>query len=274
MCRQTATGKVWIGCNDGILLVHDPGKKTTEYLLPPKFNGSSIRYIAEDVKGRMWFGTQGGRLVKWADGKFTVVQNFNTIIYKVLIDNKGKLWVATHEKGLYAVDDETGVTLRHFTTGWGKNGLYTNTGNDIEQLNDSIIVYGAGALNFINKYTGTMRQLTYEDGLPSNNVKRLRMDKNGFLWIITSNGLCRYNPSNNRITSYGRRDGIVLAEKTSMADYQCQQGYIMFGGSNAMIMFHPSVFSNTKAPPDVTITDFKLFNEYQPVDSLLHLPKI
>jgi len=274
MCRQSATGKIWIGCNGGILLVHDPAQHSTQYLMPPEFNGSTIRYIAEDDKGNMWFGTQAGKLIKWDGEQFAERQNFNTIIYKVLIDNRGVLWVATHEKGLYAINAETGNTIHHFTAGTGKNSLYSNTGSDIEELNDSMIVYGAGALNFINKYTGTVRQLTYADGLPSNSVKRLRMDKNGFLWIITANGLCRYNPSNHRITSYGRRDGIVLGEKTGMADYQCREGYIMFGGSNAMIMFHPGVFSNTQAPPDVTITDFKLFNEYQPVDSLLHLPQI
>ncbi len=274
MCRQAATGNIWIGCNDGILLIHNPEKKTTEYLQPPALHGATIRHITEDKNGIIWIGTQGGRLIKWEAGIFTEVQNFGTIIYKILIDTKGILWVATHEKGLYVIDPDEGSILQHFVGSSGKNDLYTNTGYDIEQLNDSIIVFGAGALNFINKYTGEVRKLTYEDGLPSNSVMRLRMDKNGYLWIITSNGLCRYNPSNNRITSYGRRDGIVLGEKTNIADFQCRQGYIMFGGSNAMIMFHPNVFSNTAAPPDVTITDFKLFNDYQPVDSLLALPQI
>ncbi|MBL0357611.1 MAG: hypothetical protein IPP72_12345 [Chitinophagaceae bacterium] len=274
MCLQKSTGKIWVGCNGGVLLQYDPAKKSTQYMLPPEFAESTIRYITEDAQGITWFGTQGGRLVKWEHDQFTVVQNFNTIIYKIFFDRAGTLWVAAHEKGLYELDPASGRVIRNFTAGNGKNSLYAGSGSDIEQLNDSIIVYGAGALNFINKYTGTVRLLKYEDGLPSNSVKRLRMDKNGFLWIITSNGLCRYNPSNNRITSFGRRDGIVLAEKTTMADFQCRQGYIMFGGSNAMVMFHPSVFSNTKAPPDVTITDFKLFNEYQLVDSLLHLPVI
>jgi ligand-binding sensor domain-containing protein/two-component sensor histidine kinase len=274
MCLQKSTGNIWVGCNGGVLLVHDPVKKTTRYLQPPEFGESTIRYITSDEEGRLWFGTQGGRLVKWEDDKFTVVQHFNTILKKLFFDKTGLLWVAAHEKGLYQLDAATGRILKNFTAGNNKNNLYASSGDDIEQLNDSTIVYGAGALNFINIQTGAVRLLTYEDGLPSNSVKRLRMDNNGFLWIVTSNGLCRYNPSNNRITSFGRRDGIVLAEKTTMADYHSRQNYLMFGGSNALVMFHPSVFSNTKAPPDVTITDFKLFNEYLPVDSLLHLPVI
>lgn len=274
LCQQKKDGKIWVGCNGGVLMLYDTLKRTTQYLLPPEFNNSTTRYITEDVSGTIWFGTQGGNIIKYEDDKFSVLIHFNAIIHKIYFDNRGMMWVATYENGLYAVDAVSGKILNHFTAGPGENKLFANSGYDIEQLNDSIIVLAAGSLNFINKYTGAVRLFTYEDGLPSNSAMRLRMDANGYLWIITSNGLCRYNPSNSRITSYGRRDGIVLAEKTNMADYICKQGYLIFGGSNAMIMFHPSVFSNTQAPPDVTITDFKVFNQYFPVDSLMQGGKI
>jgi len=100
------------------------------------------------------------------------------------------------------------------------------------------------------------------------------MDQSGFLWIVTANGLCRYNPNNDRITSYGKKDGIILAEQASTADFTCRNGNLLFGGSNAVIMFHPSAFSNTSPPPDVSITDFRLFDTYYPVDSLLNQPVI
>jgi signal transduction histidine kinase/ligand-binding sensor domain-containing protein len=274
MCRQSSTGYVWIGCNGGILLVHDPATRTTKYLTPPELNQSTVRYIAENKNGDLWFGTQGGRLVKWSNNQFTVVKDMGTIIYKVFFDKQGWMWLATHEKGLYAINPTDGSILQHYAADGGKNALYGNTGDDIEQLNDSIIVFGAGALHFINKKTGSVNLISYEDGLPSNTVKRLRMDRNGSLWIITSNGLCRYNPVNNQINIYGRKDGVVLAEQTSNADFLCSNDYIVFGGSNAVLMFNPNVFSTTKAPPDVTITDFKLYNQFVPVDSLMQYPEV
>jgi hypothetical protein len=39
-------------------------------------------------------------------------------------------------------------------------------------------------------------------------------------------------------------------------------------------MFNPAIFSTTQPPPDVTITDFKLFNQYLPVDSLQTKPGV
>jgi hypothetical protein len=85
--------------------------------------------------------------------------------------------------------------------------------------------------------------------------------------------LCRYNPITKRITAYGRKDGITLSHLTIDADYFCSDGFVMFTGGNALMYFKPSVFE-TKQPPDVVITDFKLFNNYVSVDSLLALPKI
>ncbi|MEO8174037.1 MAG: triple tyrosine motif-containing protein, partial [Sediminibacterium sp.] len=128
-------------------------------------------------------------------------------------------------------------------------------------------------MNFINKKTGKVRWLTFDDGLPGNTIQRIRVDADGYLWMITLNGLCRYNPITKRITTYGRKDGITLSHLTVDADYFSGDGFVMFTGGNGLMYFQPSVFE-TKLPPDVVITDFKIFNTYVPVDSLLALPKI
>lgn len=38
-----------------------------------------------------------------------------------------------------------------------------------------------------------VRRWTVEDGLPSNNITDLTMDSRGYLWVGTTNGLCRFN---------------------------------------------------------------------------------
>lgn len=270
---EKATDDVWMGCNHGVLIQYNRAKKTTAYRLPPECGHSTIRYITEDKHGKIWLGTQSGRLVKWDGSRFVLVQDIGAIIYKIYIDRQGDLWLATEGKGLIQVDPQSGRIVRHFTKE-GPARLYSNAGMDIEQLNDSIIIYGAGALNFINKKTGTVRLLRFEDGLPSNSVRRLRMDADGFLWIVTANGLSRYNPANNRITTYGRKDGITLAELATESDYRTRNNYIVFAGGDALMMFKPSLFVTALAPPDVAITDFKVFNQFIPVDSLQQLPKI
>ncbi|HSU50290.1 MAG TPA: two-component regulator propeller domain-containing protein, partial [Segetibacter sp.] len=268
LCRQS-TGNIWAGCNSGVLMVRDMGKRNTRYFHPDQLNNSRIRYIAEDRKGQMWLATDGGRLVKYSNNSFEVVLDIGTIIYKIFFDRDGWLWLATRESGLYALDPVSGKIIQHYTANNGTNSLYGNTGTDIEQLQNGLIVFAGGALHFIDKKTKKVSKVQWEDGLPSNTAIRLRTDKKGLLWIITSNGLCRYNPNNNHITPYGKRDGVVYAELAIAADYSTSNGDIIFVGSNSVVMFNPAIFSTNQRPRDVTITDFKLFNQYLPVDSLL-----
>jgi ligand-binding sensor domain-containing protein/two-component sensor histidine kinase len=270
---QHTDGKVWIGCQGSNYMVYDTLTRTTKFLKADALNGSTIRYITGDKKGNLWFGTMRGTIAKYDGKKFTIVQELGSLIHKILVDNEGLIWVAPQSNGIFCLSPDGTKILRHYVADGKENSLFANLGKDIEQLDDSTIVFGAGAMNFINKRTGKVRWLTFDDGLPSNSIQRMRRDSNGYIWMITLNGLCRYNPSTKRVTPYGRKDGVTVSNLTIEADYLCSDGTVLFTGSNAALYFHPEVFKD-KQPPDVRITDFKLFDNYIPVDSLLALPKI
>lgn len=276
MCEQKTTGKVFIGCQNGYLMIYDQQTKQTEFLQPPAFEGKTIRYIAEDLQNNLWFGTQGGQLVKYDGKTFTPVLNLGggAIIYKILVDAQGWAWLGTHDKGVYAVNTVAGKIEQHYTSDGEGPKLFSNTCYDLEQLNDSIIYASTEALNIINKKTGTVQQITDLQGLPSNSIRRLRLDKDGFLWIITDKGLCRYDRVKNRFTSYGKKDGILLADVGMTADFICQDNFVMFAGVNSLLFFLPDVFKRNIPPPDVTLTDFQLGNKYYLIDSLQALSEV
>jgi signal transduction histidine kinase/ligand-binding sensor domain-containing protein len=270
---QQQDEKVWIGCQGGHYIIYDPVTGKSSFQSDSLFRGSTIRYITGDKKGNIWLSTFRGDLIKYDGKKFSVVQKMGSVISKILVDKEGLLWIAPLNKGLYCLSPDGTKVLQHYTADTRNNALFMNTGKDIEQLNDSIIVFGAGAMNFINKRSGKVSLLTFEDGLPGNTIQRIRVDSDGYLWMITLNGLCRYNPNTKRITPYGRKDGITVANLTTEADFFTSSGWVMFTGANALVYFRPSLFQN-KVPPDVTITDFKISNTFLPVDSLLELPRI
>lgn len=276
MCQQKTTGKIFIGCQGGHLMIHDPVTGKTLYQRPEIFEDRTIRYIAEDQQNKLWFGTQAGRIIKYdgTDYKLVLDLGRGAIIYKILIDKQGWAWVATQDKGVYAINTITDKVEQHYTTEEGDGQLFANTCYDLEQLNDSIIYASTEALNIINKRTGKVQQVTWREGLPSNSIKRLRLDRNGYLWIITHKGLSRYDHKRKRFTSYGSKDGILMGELTDKADFICSEGYVMFAGVNSLLFFKPDVFRRSSPPPDVTLTDFLLGNEYQLLDSLQRLPEI
>lgn len=271
---QHRDGKIWIGCQGGKYIIYDTLSRSSTFSEIKEAEGATIRYITADASGNIWISTQRGHLIRYDGMQFTVHQRIGTIIPKVLVDSKGLLWLATHNQGLYCISSDGNRVLQHYTADSKTNPLFINSGGDIDQVDDSTIAYAAGALNLVNIHTGKISWRTFEDGLPGNSIQRIRADGDGNLWIITLDGLCKYNPRTNRFTPYGRRDGINLAHLTRAADFRCSQGYIMFTGSNALMFFVPGYFSSRQSPPDVAITDFKLFNEYIPVDSLLALPRL
>lgn len=270
---QHTDGKVWAGCQAGVFMVYDTLLKKTKFLEDTVFHGATIKYIAGDNKDNIWMGTTRGLIAKYDGKKFIAVQRLGGNVTKILVDKEGLIWISVEGNGLYCLSADGTKIVKHYTANSTDNRLFLNTGKDIEQLNDSTIVFGAGAMNFINKRTGKVSWLTFDDGLPGNSILRMRLDADGYLWMITLNGLCRYNPITKRITTYGRKDGITLSHLTTQADCFSSDGYVMFTGNNALMYFLPSIFQN-KQPPDVVITDFKLLNNYLPVDSLLSLPQI
>ena len=271
---QHKDGKIWIGCQGGKYMIYDPVSQQTQFLTCAAADNATIRYITGDQKGNIWLGTQRGHVIKFDGKSFSKQQQFKSIIRKILIDKAGAVWVNTEQEGVFELSGDGAKVVRYFSTQSPYGKLFQDVSTDMDELNDSVLVYAAGPLNFINKRTGKVTWLTVENGLPSNTVLRIRKDHLGYLWINTRNGLCRYNPVNKRFTTYGKRDGITTAGLTIEADYLCSENYVMFAGSNALLFFKPSVFETRQRPPDVVITDIRLFNKFIPVDSLSSLAKV
>jgi signal transduction histidine kinase/ligand-binding sensor domain-containing protein len=276
MHQQTTTGKIFLGCQRGQLMIYDTAARQTQYLWPPEFNQSTIRYITQTKSGDILFGTQGGRLIKYDGVSYKVLQDFGAgaIIYKIFVDDEGLIWLGTQDRGIYALNTSTGIVEQQYTNESGSNQLFNSSCNDIEQLSNELIVAATGALTIINKKTKTFKTISAQDGLPSNSIQRIRKDADGFLWMITANGLCRYDHQRNLFTTYGKTDGVLLANLTKSADYLCSEKFVMFAGVNSLLFFQPEAFKTNKPTPDVMITDFLLRDAYQLLDSLQALNEI
>jgi signal transduction histidine kinase/ligand-binding sensor domain-containing protein len=274
LCQQ-ADGRIWIGCQAGKYILHNPVTKTSTFHQLNEAENATIRFITAGKDNSLWIGTQRGHVIKYDGKKFTTLQKLNTIIRKIFVDKQGLVWVALEGDGLYCLNETGEKIIHHFAAG-NNDGthLFQNNAYDIEQLNDSVIICAAGAMNFIHKTTGKVKWLTVEDGLPGNTLMRIRRDQMGYMWMISANGLCRYNPVNHRITPYGRKDAVMIAKITKEADYLSADNYLMFAGGSNLLVFKSGDDESENRPPDVLITDFKLFSNYLPVDSLLQLPYV
>lgn len=283
MVQQGGVGNVWMGCQAGRIMIYDPVTKAINFVRHPAFQERTIRCIQEDKQGTIWMGTQHGLLVKWTPAKarnnfdagFELVRKFSSSIYTLKIDETGLLWIGTERQGLF-VTDTSGTDLQRFTSNGAQGkSLYKDMVTDVIFYNDSTVAISAGTLNLLNRRTGNIRHILASDNsIPSTTVNTVQKDKEDNLWIGLMDGLCRYNVKKNIFTLFSQKDGIVRNDFHNGSSYVLRDGRMIFSNPHDFVYFHPQQILPSSTPPDVSITDFKLFNQYLPPDSIVQLDKV
>lgn len=274
--QHSKTNKVYIGAQHGWLGIYDPATGKIEKILDKAFDNRTIRTITELPNGDLVFGTQSGRLVRLHEKIFEPIFNCGTIIYETVLQGKNKLWLATHNKGIFLIDIETGNSLMQVqNAGITGKTLNSNIVTHLLLYKDSLLLAANGKLSIINTSTGNVKNIGITEGLPSNTIQAMQADGNNNIWMITSNGLCRYNISVKLFTRFGSKDGFSDAGIMEGPSALLKNNMLMFvGKEGSMVVFSPDSLTSNSTPADVAITDIKIGNDYYPVDSLLALPEI
>lgn len=278
MQRQRTTGQVWMGGQDGFTIIYDPATgQATEYYFDA-FKHRTIRQMAQDKQGNLWFGTQGGRVVKWThhpgghlnDG-FTEVTRTG-LVQKVFIDSEGYVWIGTLGKGLLKIDPVTEKIIEQYGSKGPKGKrLWNDSPSDIVQLNDSTLVIASHGLSLLNTRTGNVRFISTDEGLPANNVMCLAKDKRGILWLGMISGICRVNLEKMTFTYYDRRDGMP-ADYFEIDDaHHLSDGRLLFTSAHNFLVFDPEKMIKPGPPPNAVIKDIRLANVSLPMDSVSKL---
>lgn len=282
MEQSKKNGIVWMTLQSGGLIVWNPQKATAALIAPPEFDKRTIRCVAEDRDGNMWFGGHRGRIVKWnrALANNDPTKGYEVIattglIHQIFADKDGYIWAATLGLGLVKFDPATNKVVDSFSTdGPERSRLWSASPTDIVQLNDSVLLVATGAVDMVNIRSRKVVHISTEDGLPGNNVQSIAIDKSGIVWLGTANGLCRFNYHIGTFTMFDRRDGIGYDAFGVGDAHYLSDGRLLFTNDHNFVVFDPSRMSQSAVPPDAIINDFKVRNESLSMDSLNKLSKI
>lgn len=254
---------IWVALQKGLIQVIELDSKKVHYFYPEAFEGSTIRTIAEDAEGNLWFGTQNGSIIKY-EGKgidkvgFRRYRRFQGRIPKLLISKDQHLWVTTTNEGVYELDLEEGKILRHLDN----SILNSNNNEQLLQVNDSIFLIGYELLNKFNTRTGKNEVFSYSDGMLSNTIFGLEIDADGLVWIYTPNGLTRFDVKTNTFYSFGKNHFFSNIPNDGRSGTRFANGELAFVSNNGIIIFDPMQFSRNLPPPVPTITSIELFGLY------------
>jgi serine phosphatase RsbU (regulator of sigma subunit)/streptogramin lyase len=273
---EDAEGNFWVGTDGGGLDYFNPILGKFKHFRnnkrdPYSIASNNVWKVYQDRKGRVWIGTFGGGLNLFDPPTGTFVRYQHIIgnseslsddkVTTIFEDHLGTLWIGTFGGGLNRWDDETQSFTNYKNIKNDPNTIGDNRIYSIIEDSDGILWIGTkGNLNKFDRATSKFSRFGIEQGLPNNVIMGILEDESGNLWISTNNGIAKFNKYSEYIRNYDVKNGLQSNEFLVGSFCKGNDGKMYFGGIKGLNAFYPDSVKNNPNPPQMVITDFKLFN--------------
>ncbi|MDW7694174.1 two-component regulator propeller domain-containing protein [Flammeovirgaceae bacterium SG7u.111] len=212
--------RLWLGTwSDGVYVLDQDGK--TKHFKHSQEKGNSISnnqvwYIAEDVTGAIWLGTDNGISIYDEEGGFYNYTSFkfnkkglsSDIIKCIYQDNSNRVWVGTLFTGLNVFDKRFSNFEHFFNTSDANSLSYDKVSAFVyDQRGDVLVGTDGGGLNIFDLEKKTFKRFMHNPQDPtsigSNKIKTILEDSKGRIWIgFWAAGFDRFDPSTGTFTHY------------------------------------------------------------------------
>lgn len=238
-------GYIWIGSmGDGLYRLNTVNGKKQKITGYPGLESASILSVTGDEK-EIWLATLGGviKCILPADYNKDVIQcSFtglesqqalgNYFIYKIFIDSKHKVWIATDGKGIACFDGHNYISYNK-SSGLKSDVIYSIT----EDATGNI--WFSTADEGIYKYDGkTFTNYNLSDGLRQKTITAITCDGNGNIVLVSRKGLDVLNISTGIIAYFdleNNPEGINPDINSIALD---TKGNVWAGTENGIIKFN------------------------------------
>ncbi len=216
-------GNIWC-CTSGHGIVKYDGSKFEKFTKKDGMPGNTVMSVLQDGKNHLWIGTFGNGLGKYENGKFI---DYNKT-YKIPV------------KSVRGITSDNQGKLWFGTAAFG---VFT-----IEKL-----LHDSAVCRYINK----------NDGLSSNNVYTLIVDRNRQLWVGTEKGIDKVvlDAQGNivHIDNYSKAEGFIGVETSINGSMEDSQGNLWFASLIGVSKYIPGIEKKNTEPPATHITGIDLF---------------
>jgi ligand-binding sensor domain-containing protein/DNA-binding CsgD family transcriptional regulator len=183
---ESGDGVIWFGTLDGGVTRFDGTTFeaiTTENGLP----SNRVWAIVTDANGSTWFCTQGGGVARYNGDAlvgFTTHQGLaHNLVWAIAQDRKGTLWFA-HDIGIGSFD---GRVFRNIVS---KDTLFHFFAIAADSLGT---IWGGGRQGLICWNGKTITKYSTAQGIASNQITDIVVDKSNVVWVGTEEGVSRFD---------------------------------------------------------------------------------
>lgn len=206
---QDDQGRIWLGTEKGITILNTDGTPEIlrqDFVDKNKLNDNAIYSIICDRDGNIWIGTYFGGInillknneqFHWIEAGYSSRNLKGKAVRKIIEPQKDILWIATEDGGLNIYNTKTSdIKIFDRIQGLGHNvhELFF----DSEKREVWIGTFRNGLFCY-NLSSGSSEQYmpNTQNGLSSDAIFSIEKQKNGTMWVGTTQGLRRYDRENN-----------------------------------------------------------------------------
>ncbi len=281
---EDSKGRIWVGTKGGGIYVLN--KKTYKQIYhfvhdenrEASLCHNSVFDFIEDDKQRIWIASFSGGLDLFQESgsKVSFKHYFNdqenlSYLRCILQDKDGMMWVGSYT-GLICfnpddlINNSNSYTIYNYSPGH-PDGLNSNDVKSLFQDSKGQLWIGTagGGLNMFVKDSpdkqGEFIKYTKDQGLPSNIITSILESKDSVIWVSTENGLAHIDENENTFSIYRFTDETYLNYYSENSSLLCDDGTMLWGTLDGLIVFDPSEIRLNKDVPPVVLTDFYIFDQ-------------
>ena len=256
--------RLWLGTYKNGILIYTPTDGRITRIGGKESESLDICSFNEDTDGKIWIGTQTGIYSYFRD-QLVYEEELNRqlpdiMAHGIIRDKNGKLWVGTFGKGV-VVFDENNKKIHNFTT---DTGLPSNAVNFMmEDSRKRILTATRDGMAIFPEVSRPETFVVFgaKEGLENTQVRAIREDHDGNIWISTNGGISRLNEKARKFYNYNHHDGVPMGDFMDGSTCITPDGTLFFGSQNGACYFNPRELSSPRDVSPVTITRFFVYNK-------------
>lgn len=211
------TSSLWIGTtSDGVFRYKS--MVLEEMTAFREISKGVVKSIISDKSGNIWFGTEGGNLVKYNDDGFEQVEGKTSPggIASFYSNNKGEVWIAA-EQGVFKIEKNKLIFCEDIKV--------DRVSSIIEDNHNTLWIGSESGLYRYHINTRFLDHINEDKGLSNNLIKDLFVDNESSLWVATyRKGIQKF--TDGLITNFSENEGLSSDLITSIVQVDENTFYV------------------------------------------------